>query len=49
MQVEHPKYGIGEIVALSGAGPARQATIDFPAPTGRMRFLLAGCPLRPAQ
>jgi DNA helicase-2/ATP-dependent DNA helicase PcrA len=47
MKVEHPQYGIGEIVALSGAGPARQATVDFSAPTGRMKFLLAGCPLRP--
>jgi DNA helicase-2/ATP-dependent DNA helicase PcrA len=47
MKVEHPQYGIGEIVALSGAGPARQATIEFPDPTGRMRFLLAGCPVRP--
>jgi DNA helicase-2/ATP-dependent DNA helicase PcrA len=49
MKVEHPRYGIGEIVALSGAGPARLATIDFSAPTGRMRFLLTGCPLRPIQ
>jgi DNA helicase-2/ATP-dependent DNA helicase PcrA len=48
MKVEHPQYGVGEIVALSGAGPARQATVDFDSPTGRMRFLLGGCPLRPA-
>jgi DNA helicase-2/ATP-dependent DNA helicase PcrA len=48
MKVEHPQYGIGEIIALSGAGPARQATVDFDAPTGRMRFMLAACPLRPA-
>ncbi len=49
MKVEHPQYGIGEIVALSGAGPARQATVDFPAPTGRMRLLIACCPLQPAK
>ena len=49
MKVEHPQYGIGEIAALSGAGAARQATIDFPAPAGRMKFLLAGCTLRPVQ
>jgi DNA helicase II / ATP-dependent DNA helicase PcrA len=47
MKVVHPQYGMGEIVALSGAGPARQATVEFAAPTGRMRLLLAGCPLRP--
>jgi DNA helicase-2/ATP-dependent DNA helicase PcrA len=49
MEVEHPQYGRGRIAALSGAGLARQATVDFPAPTGRMRFLLRGSPLRPME
>jgi DNA helicase II / ATP-dependent DNA helicase PcrA len=48
MEVEHPQYGRGRIVALGGSGVARQATVDFPAPTGRMRLLLHGSPLRPA-
>jgi DNA helicase-2/ATP-dependent DNA helicase PcrA len=47
MKVGHPQYGIGRIAALSGVGLARQATVDFPAPTGRMRFLLKASPLRP--
>jgi DNA helicase-2/ATP-dependent DNA helicase PcrA len=45
--VRHPQYGLGHIVALSGAGPDRQATVDFPPPTGQMKFLLADSPLRP--
>jgi hypothetical protein len=47
MQVEHPQYGPGEIIALSGSGPARQVTVEFPPPTGRMKFLLAACSLKP--
>jgi DNA helicase II / ATP-dependent DNA helicase PcrA len=47
MKVKHPQYGIGEIVALSGAGSARQATIDFADSAGRMRFILAASPVRP--
>ncbi|MBN2578327.1 MAG: UvrD-helicase domain-containing protein [Pirellulales bacterium] len=49
MTVLHPQYGRGRIAALSGSGLARQATVDFPDPTGRMRFLLSGSPLRPAE
>jgi DNA helicase-2/ATP-dependent DNA helicase PcrA len=45
--VRHPQYGLGHIVALSGSGPERQATVDFPPPTGQMKFVLADSPLRP--
>jgi len=47
MVVRHPSYGLGRIVALSGTGPGRKATIDFPRPTGRKKFVLASSPLRP--
>jgi DNA helicase-2/ATP-dependent DNA helicase PcrA len=47
MIVRHPRYGLGRIVALSGAGRGRKATIDFPLPTGRKKFVLASSPLRP--
>lgn len=47
MLVRHPKYGLGRIVALSGTGAGRKATIDFPRPTGRKKFVLASSPLRP--
>lgn len=47
MIVLHPNYGPGTIVALSGAGPRRTATVDFAPPTGRVKFVLAVSPLRP--
>jgi len=47
MVVLHPNYGPGTIVALSGAGPHRTATVDFAPPTGRVKFVLAVSPLRP--
>jgi DNA helicase-2/ATP-dependent DNA helicase PcrA len=47
MLVRHPKYGLGRIVALSGTGAGRKATIDFPRPTGRKKFVLSSSPLRP--
>jgi len=49
MLVCHPQYGLGRIVALSGSGPARRATVDFPAPAGRMKFVLSKSPLRPVR
>ncbi|HEY4761997.1 MAG TPA: UvrD-helicase domain-containing protein [Thermoguttaceae bacterium] len=45
--VIHPQYGLGRIVALSGSGHNRQAVVDFQAPTGRMKFLLASSPILP--
>ena len=49
MVVRHPKYGLGRVVALSGAGPARKATIDFASAAGRKKFVLADSPVRPMQ
>lgn len=49
MLVLHPQYGLGRIVALSGSGPQRQATVDFLAGAGRKKFLLHQSPLRPVQ
>lgn len=47
MLVLHPEYGLGRIVALSGAGHSRKATVDFSSSAGRRKFILAQCPLRP--
>ncbi len=49
MLVRHPRYGLGRVVALSGTGPGRKATIDFASAAGRKKFLLAGSPLRPVK
>ena len=48
MIVVHPQYGPGKIVALSGSGPKRKATIMFASGAGEKHFLLAHSPLRPA-
>ena len=40
MLVRHPKYGLGRIVALSGSGPSRKATVDFASAAGRKKFVL---------
>jgi DNA helicase-2/ATP-dependent DNA helicase PcrA len=45
--VRHPQYGLGRIVALSGSGSERKATVEFPPPAGRMNFFLVGTTLRP--
>ena len=47
MTVVHPEHGPGKIVALSGAGKNRRATVRF-ATAGEKRFILAHSPLRPA-
>ena len=47
MAVIHPDHGLGKIVALSGAGKKRRATVRF-ATAGEKRFVLAHSPLRPA-
>ncbi|QDU90049.1 ATP-dependent DNA helicase PcrA [Pirellulimonas nuda] len=48
MVVVHPEFGPGKIVALSGSGKGRKATIRF-AKAGERRFVLAHSPVRPAQ
>ena len=47
MAVLHPEHGPGKIVALSGAGKNRRATVRF-VTAGEKRFVLAHSPLRPA-
>jgi DNA helicase-2/ATP-dependent DNA helicase PcrA len=47
MVVRHPQYGLGRIVALSGSGIARKATVDFASSAGRKKFVLYASPLRP--
>jgi DNA helicase-2/ATP-dependent DNA helicase PcrA len=48
MVVIHPDYGPGKIVALSGTGERRTATVNFAAGDGQKSFVLSMCPLRPA-
>jgi ATP-dependent DNA helicase UvrD/PcrA len=48
MTVLHPEYGPGKIVALSGAGKNRRATVTF-ARVGQKKFMLIHSPLRPAR
>jgi DNA helicase-2/ATP-dependent DNA helicase PcrA len=47
MLVLHDVYGLGQIIALSGSGESRKATVDFASPAGRKKFLLAESNLRP--
>ncbi|MBX9789632.1 MAG: UvrD-helicase domain-containing protein [Pirellulales bacterium] len=49
MIVAHPRYGQGKIVALSGGGGGRVATVQFEAAeAGKKKFVLAKSPLVPA-
>jgi DNA helicase-2/ATP-dependent DNA helicase PcrA len=47
MTIMHPEYGPGKIVALSGSGKNRRATIQFAA-VGQKKIILAHSPVRPA-
>ncbi|MEX0675690.1 MAG: UvrD-helicase domain-containing protein, partial [Pirellulales bacterium] len=49
MLVRHPDYGLGKIVALSGSGARRSATVLFASDAGEKNFVLAKSPLRPAK
>ena len=49
MVVRHPAHGLGRIIALSGAGRSRKATVDFASPARRVQFVLAASPLRPVK
>ncbi|MCI0332001.1 MAG: UvrD-helicase domain-containing protein [Planctomycetes bacterium] len=46
MTVTHPEYGPGKIVALSGSGKNRRATIQF-ATVGQKKIILAHSAVRP--
>ncbi len=49
MVVRHPTFGLGRIVALSGSGAGRKATVDFPPPAGRKKLVLSKSLLRPVK
>ena len=49
MIVRHPDYGLGKVVALSGSGARRSATVAFASAAGQKKFMLAQSPLRPAK
>jgi DNA helicase-2/ATP-dependent DNA helicase PcrA len=49
MVVRHPEYGLGKIVALSGQGGRRSATVAFASAAGQKKFVLAHSALRPAK
>ncbi len=48
MTVTHPEYGPGKIVALSGSGKSRRATIQF-ATVGEKKIILGHSAVRPAR
>jgi DNA helicase-2/ATP-dependent DNA helicase PcrA len=48
MVVVHPEYGLGKIIALSGSGRSRKATVAF-VTAGEKPFVLYKSPLRPAK
>ena len=47
MVVKHPDYGLGKVVALSGSGARRSATVAFASSAGQRRFMLMHSELRP--
>ncbi len=49
MVVLHPEYGLGTIVALSGGGQRRSATVSFASQQLRKNFILAQSVLRPVR
>jgi DNA helicase-2/ATP-dependent DNA helicase PcrA len=48
MAVEHPSYGPGTIIALSGDGPKRTATVRFFEDNAERKFRLLHSELKPA-
>jgi DNA helicase-2/ATP-dependent DNA helicase PcrA len=48
MVVLHPEYGLGKIVALSGSGVRRTATVSF-ASAGQRKFVLSQSALQPVK
>jgi DNA helicase-2/ATP-dependent DNA helicase PcrA len=49
MLVRHPEYGLGKIVALSGNGVKRSASVAFVSGAGQKKFMLAQSKLQPAK
>jgi DNA helicase-2/ATP-dependent DNA helicase PcrA len=48
MHVTHPQYGMGEVIALSGEGPKRRASVRFDDGSER-KFVLLHADLTPAE
>ena len=46
MRVNHPEYGLGKIIAMSGDGDGRTATVNF-VTAGEKTFVLSRCVLQP--
>jgi DNA helicase-2/ATP-dependent DNA helicase PcrA len=46
--VTHPEYGPGKVIALSGGGPRRTATVAFPA-AGEKKFVIEKSQLKPVR
>jgi DNA helicase-2/ATP-dependent DNA helicase PcrA len=49
MTVQHPQYGAGTIIALSGDGPKRTATVRFLSTGEERKFRLLFSDLTPAE
>jgi DNA helicase II / ATP-dependent DNA helicase PcrA len=49
MLVRHPEYGLGKVVALSGGGLRRTATVAFASGVGQKKFVVGQSTLRPAK
>ncbi len=47
MLVRHRRFGLGRVVALSGFGSLRRATVDFNPTIGREKFMLSDNDLHP--
>ena len=48
MQVRHPRYGLGTVIAVSGLSRMRTVTVEFTVDNRRESFIAAKCPLQPA-
>ncbi len=49
MLVRHPEHGLGRVIALSGRGADRKATVEFTSAPSQRRFLIAKSRLRPVR
>jgi DNA helicase-2/ATP-dependent DNA helicase PcrA len=49
MLVRHPEYGLGKVVALSGSGPRRTATVNFVSGAGQRKFVISQSQLSPTK
>ncbi|MHC4400889.1 MAG: hypothetical protein ACYTG0_14530, partial [Planctomycetota bacterium] len=47
MLVRHPRHGLGRVVALSGSGASRKATVRFASQAGQRKFVIAKSSLQP--